>query len=292
MKGEIEIIKGADIMFRTYNFADLCGSFSKTELTENQKVELKELQEKEKCTDKQTEKMNALIAKRDAKPELDQTAKNLVQEIFRTVIRGTYTEKIGNMYTKKGIIQEDMAIQRIARVNGWGVCLNANRQNEGRGIELKDHIGVGHPDAYKPNSHLGFDAKCSFTDATFPLFDENLKSKQYEIQAKRLAMLAGFDKWHVCYSLENSPEEVVISHAWKLWKEAGNFGQLTDSFIDEVRALHRFDHLSDWERVKMFTVKLEQSDIDLFDKRAKMAREYFDTLTEKYLTFKSKVAKN
>lgn len=273
--------KGADIIFRTYNFHELCGSVTKTELTELQKDYKKSLEKKEKRTEKQEERLNELIAKENAKPELDLTAKKHVELIFKSVIRGTYKSNISNMYTKKGLIQEDMAIARIARVNGWGVVLNANKQN----IVLKDHIGEGHPDAYKPNSRIGFDAKCCFTDETFPLFEKSLKSKQYEIQAKRLAMLANFDEWHIGYSLENSPEESVIAHAWKLWKEGENIGSPTDSFIDDVRALHNFDHLSDWERVKTFTVKLTDSDIDLFNKRDKMAREYFDTLVETYLTF-------
>lgn len=271
------MIQGKDIKFRTHNFGDLMGSVTKQELTPKQQEELKDLLSKIQLTEKQAQTRDKLVYKRDSEPELDATAKTHVQEIFRRVVRNTHKHNFENKYTKKGNLVEDSAINRIAKVNGWGVFLNANKL----GIELKDSIGVGHPDAFKEGV-LGFDAKASYSDDTFPLFQSELKERNYIWQDKRLAMMAGLDCWYTCYSLENSPEEIVIQDAWRLWKQAKEEGKLTESFIDDVRALHTYDHLADWERVKTYKVELSSEDIKLIKKRAEMARNYFDELVEQY----------
>lgn len=275
------MISGKDIYFRSHNFADLCGSVTKTELTEKQKETLKGLLGKISLTEPQAAERDRLIAKRDAKPELDATGKALVEKIFREEIRKTYTPKIESKYLQKGIEVESLAIARIAKVNGWGLCRRYD------GPELKDEIGTGMPDCAKEKIKLGFDSKASFTDKTFPLWDDVLKEKKYEIQAKRYAMLKGWPEWHIGYSLENSPEHVVLKDAWKHWSDAGMEGKPTESFIDDVRGLHVFDHLADWERVKTFKVTLTDDDRKFFTQRAQMGRDYFDVLLDKYKLFKT-----
>jgi hypothetical protein len=245
MENRILNIKSTDVLFRTYNFGEL------------------------------------MTGERGNKEGFGDTAKKLVKNLFNEMIRNTTKLSISNKYTSKGTELEDSAINRIAKVNGWGFFINANKL----GIELKDDIGIGHPDGYK-ESIIGFDAKCSYTDDTFPLFDKELKNTNYIWQAKRLAMMSNLDKWYVCYSLENTPMNLVINDAWKLWKEGGNEGQFTESFLDEVIQMHNFDHLADWERIKTFEVKCTSDDIDLINKRAEMARNYFMELVDIYKSMK------
>jgi len=214
--------------------------------------------------------------------ELSVGGKTLVRKIFNEMVRGTSKFYLDSSSISKGRECEDMAIKRIGKVMGWGLALNANRI----GIELKDEYGIGHPDAIYTNRRIGFDAKCSFTDDSFPLFQTKLKDKNYIWQAKRLAMMAGFDGWWICYSLENTPELIVIKEAWKLWKETGEEGSPTESFIEDVRAMHNFDHLADWERVKSFYVPLEDKDIEAIKKHVGLARKYFDDLMEDYRQLK------
>lgn len=281
MTRQIQIVKGADIFFRSHNFADLCGSVTKSELTQKQKTDLDSFLCKSLTgglTDKMREEMNRLIAKRDSKPELDATGKALVEQIFREVIRGTYTHKVETYVLQKGIERENHAIARVAKVNGWGLCMKYD------GPEGKDKIGTGRPDILKPKIHLGADTKCSFTDKTFPMFKTELPEKKYIIQAKRYATIFELPDWNVCYSLENSSDETVLNHARKLWREAGCEGWPTEDFIDDVRGLHNFDHLADWERVKTFNVPLLNEDVIFHEKRAQMGRDYFDELMERYLS--------
>ena len=278
-------IKGADVMFRTYNFGDLMGSLTKNSLTEKQEITLRDLLSKIKLTENQAKERDRLIEKRDALPELSDTAKTLVKDYFNSLVRGTSKMHLSNKYVEKGKQLENMALARIAKVNGWQAPLNANKL----GIELNDQYGYGHPDAIYSNARFGFDAKCSFSDDTFPLFAKDLKEaakssfNRYEWQAKRYAMMSGFDHWYVCFSLENTPEPLILSEAWKLWKESGNEGQPDESFIEQVREMHNFDHLPDWARVKTFRVDLTESDREKVKEHVTLARNYFDELKEQYL---------
>lgn len=202
------------------------------------------------------------------------TAKAHIMKLFREVIRGTYTHKIETPAMYKGHTMQMFGLQRTFRVNGWGLAL------EYRGPELKDEIGTGMPDEIR----IGNDQKCSETDEGFMkvFMSDELQNKTYETQAKRYAMLAGRDHWHISYTLENSPEEVVLKNARDLWKKGGESGYVPESFIDDVRALHCFDHLPDWARVKTFRVELTEADRVFFTQRAEMARNYFDELVEDY----------
>lgn len=278
----LENIQRADVVFRTFNFGELLGSISKTELSEKQKVTLKELTEKETLTPKQEQELTRLIAKHNAPPQLSEGGKTLVKTMFNGLIRGTYSFSFSNKYTEKGILVEDLAINRIAKVNGWGSFLNANKI----GVELRDNYGIGHPDAYSKTKKIGFDVKSSFADESFPLFEEELTERNYIWQAKRLAMMSELDQWHVCFSLENTPEYLIKKEAYTLWRQGFNEGQVTDSFIDEVRQMHNFDHLPDWARVRTFTVECTSDDIDLAHRRAELARDYFFELVEKYKLMK------
>ena len=278
-------IKGADVMFRTYNFGDLMGSLTKNSLTEKQEITLRDYMRKITLTENQAKERDRLIKKRDALPELSDTAKTLVMDYFNSLVRGTSRMHLSNKYVEKGKQLENMALARIAKVNGWNAPLNANKL----GIELSDEYGFGHPDNIYNLMRFGFDAKCSFSDQTFPLFAKDLKKaagssfQRYEWQAKRYAMMAGFDHWYVCFSLENTPEPLILSEAWKLWKESGNEGQPDESFIEQVREMHNFDHLPDWARVKTFRVDLTESDREKVKEHVTLARNYFDELMSVYV---------
>jgi len=264
------------LQFRSHNFGELCASLSKPSLTETQEKTLKNLIDKgENATLKQKETRAELIKKRDAPMQLGAVGKSLVKRIFNEEIRQTYKQNLESMYTSKGNEMESFAIQRIARVNGWGICVK-NEQT------FKDNIGFGTPDVVKKN--FGFDSKCSFTDETFPLWENELKESNYIWQNYRYCMLTGRTKWYTCYSLENSPEEAVIKHAWQLLKKSGQT-EMTDSFIDDVRGLHNFDHLPDWARVKTFEVNLTDEHVKIAQTAYKLGLEYFNELIENYKTF-------
>jgi len=311
----INTLMNKQILFRASRFGDLCGSVSKSELTPKQEIDLNNFIEREKAqshiirdldglpfkgspkplTQNQREEMNRLITKRDAPPELDVTARSWVEELFNENVRRIVYPNFSSIQTDHGNAAESSAIKRIAKVNGWGTCLKST-------ATLFDKYGNGHPDNWKPSINFGFEAKCSFTGKSFPLFHTELKNTDYKHQVKRYMMMAqsmghNVESWPVCYSLENASDEVVMSHAQNLWKESGNSGFITDregnyksplarQFYDMTKEMHTFDHLADWERVKTFYVHLIPSDIELYTKRAEMGLAYYAELEEKYKLMK------
>lgn len=276
-------IKREEVLFRTYNFGELIPSVSS--LSESQKSRLSELRSRTKpLTENMIIEMAKLIEneRKFAFPELSETGKALVLDMFNSMVRNTFSLSTNTNATEKGKLKENMAIARISRVNGWGLVLNANAM----GTVLSDEIGIGHPDALKLSMRIGFDAKCPYEDKGLNFFESELTNKNYIWQAKRLAMMAHFDEWHICYSLENAPESVVLREAKTLWIDAEGEGDPTDLFIDDVRQMHNYDHLPDWARVKTFTVKVDQKDRDTARKYASMAREYFFSLLNDYKQLK------
>ena len=262
------------IKFNTHNFGELVTGITKSELTEIQKNKLEELSLKIKLTEKQSEELSALRTKRDAPAQLSETGKKLVEKMFRANVRNTNDLFMDSCQTRKGNDIENHSIKRIAKVNGWGICVKSD-------IVLEDEYGIGHPDVLKAGK-LGYDAKSSFTDSSFPLFQKDLKETNYIWQAKRYAMMAGLDHWFVCYSLENTPEPIVISEAWKLWKKGMNDGSPDEDFINEVRKMHTFDHLEDWERVKTFRIELTEQDKETVKTAWKLGNDYYNELLESY----------
>lgn len=221
-----------------------------------------------------------------ANGELTETGKKWVDELWREWQRSTYIRGfIGNKTTEKGHIVEQSAIDRMARVFGWGPTIKSSK-------EFRDHIGTGHPDVWKPAIGARADAKSSWWDDTFPLTHTKLKNKAYDIQAKRYCMQAGVSDWWVVYCLENTPEKLVVDEAQRLWKESGEIGFImkrgefvspkAEQFYDQVKTLHTFDHLADWERVKPFKVELTNADVVYFNQIHDKAKEHALTLHENY----------
>lgn len=275
-------LTGADLIFRSYNFGELMGGLKKSELTDKQKVTLEEYLSRVKISEKQAEERDRLIAIRDSQPELSDGGKTLVLNYFKEMVRGTSRAFVKTDVLDKGKECENMAIARICKVNGFPPVINGNKL----GLVLKDEYGEGHPDAVINSMRIGFDAKCSFSDDSFPLFKSDLKDNNYIWQAKRYGMMSGFDKWLVCYSLENTPMPIVEREARKLWREGQNEGSPTDDFIDSVRQMHNFDHLPDWARVKTYEVITTQKDKDDVKLFVGLGRKYFDKLMTDYRNFK------
>lgn len=279
MNYSIPEISREEILFRTHNFGELIPANSS--LSDTQKERLNKLRNRDKpLTENMVIEFSDLIQKERAFafPELSSTGKGVVLDMFNLMVRGTYSLSNNSFATEKGKLVENSAIARIAKVNGWGIVLNANAN----GVVLSDEIGIGHPDALKRKIKLGFDAKSPYEDKGLNLFEQDLTNKNYIWQAKRLAMMAHFDEWHICYSLENAPEHIIEREASILWQDSGEEGEITELFIDQVREMHNFDHLPDWARVKTFTVKVDQKDRDTARKYASIARDYFFKLYEEY----------
>ena len=117
---------------------------------------------------------------------LSETAKTYIQEYFKEKELGIKKD-IWSRYTTKGIEMENEAIQFAGSMLGWSFVL----KNEER---LTNDYITGIPDViYKD---LLADIKCSWDGSTFPMFESELKNKDYYWQMQGYMWLTGRSEEH------------------------------------------------------------------------------------------------
>lgn len=208
-----------------------------------------------------------MTAPRSKSEVLSETAKTLVQDMFKEQELGIYKE-FSSRYTDKGNQNEDLAIELASEVLDWNWILK-NKE------KFKNDYIVGTPDLV--NDTLLADIKCSWSGATFPMFDTELKNKAYYWQLQGYMWLTGHKQAELVYCLTNTPFEIVESEVrkehWKL------------CLIDEdpivreaVESLHNFDHIDNKMKVKRFIVEYDEKAIEQLKEKIEVARAYYQEL--------------
>lgn len=225
-------------------------------LTAKQTEQLNELLDKIKLTEKQAEKRDELIAKRDSPVELSAGAKTLIEEYVDREIYN-YKEDFSNPKTEKGWIVEADSIEIYNRV----FFTNYKKLEEGdKFYSLSYGIIGGHPDIVDCERRMVIDIKSSWTKKTFPKTSEKAFDTGYQWQVKLyLYMLTKItsDEWvhgEVAHVLTTTPEG--IKPEW------------------EDDSLHYMDNLSDNLRVTVVPVELTDDDILKIERRVKAAADY------------------
>jgi len=225
-------------------------------LTAKQNELLEELLGKIKLTEKQAEKRDELIVKRDQPVELSAGAKTLIEEyVDRKVYQ--YEEDFSNPKTEKGWAVEAESIEIYNRV----FFTNYKKLDEGdKFYSLSYGILGGHPDIVDCERRKVIDIKSSWTKKTFPKTKEKAFDTGYQWQVKlylyMLTKITG-EQWRhgeVAHVLTTTPEG--IKPEW------------------ENDSLHYMDNLSDNLRVTVVTVELTDDDILKIERRMKAAADY------------------
>jgi hypothetical protein len=163
---------------------------------------------------------------------------------------------------------EDEAIYFASEVLGWSfVVKNTNRFEN-------DYI-TGEPDVITKD--LLADIKCSWDGNTFPMFDTELKNKDYYWQLQGYMWLTGLERAELVYCLMNTPHAIVEDEVRRAHWKAG----LIDEDLDlrqAVQSQHAFDHLPNKLRVKRFIVEKDEQAIEQIKEKVEIAREYYETL--------------
>jgi len=225
-------------------------------LTSKQAELLAELLSKIKLTEKQAEKRDELIAKRDSPVELSAGAKTLIEEyVDRKVYQ--YEEDFSNPKTEKGWAVEAESIDIYNRV----FFTNYKKLEEGdKFYSLSYGILGGHPDIVDCERRKVTDIKSSWTKKTFPKTKEKAFDTGYQWQVKlylyMLTKITGEEWRHgeVAHVLTTTPEG--IKPEW------------------ENDSLHYMDNLSDNLRVTVVPVELTDDDILKIERRMKAAADY------------------
>lgn len=198
---------------------------------------------------------------------LSETAKTYIQDLFKEKELGIARE-FWSRYTDKGIQMEDEAIDFAGQVLGWDFVV----KNE-QGYE-NDYI-TGTPDVI--TKYLLADIKCSWDGTTFPLFDTELKNKDYYWQLQGYMWLTGLEQAELVYCLMDTPHQIVEDEVRRAhWK-----ANLIDEDLDlreAVQSQHTFDHLPNNLRVKRFIIRKDEEAIEKIKEKVELAREYYEQL--------------
>jgi hypothetical protein len=135
-----------------------------------------------------------------AKSELiSETTKSYVKEYLISEIYGI-KKQINNKYLSKGIWLEDEAIDKAIEWLDIPFALKNEKYFE-------DDFFCGTPDLILENEVL--DIKCSWDAFTFPLFENEIPTKDYYYQLQVYMHLTGKRKARLVYVLLNTPEELL-----------------------------------------------------------------------------------
>lgn len=196
-----------------------------------------------------------------------ETAKTYIQDLFKEKELGIARE-FWSRYTDKGIQMEDEAIDFAGQVLGWDFVV----KNE-KGYE-NDWI-TGTPDVIAKD--LLADIKCSWDGNTFPLFDTELKNKDYYWQLQGYMWLTGLEQSELVYTLMNTPHQIVEDEVRRAHWKAGLIEEDLD-LREAVQSQHTFDHLPNNLRVKRFIIRKDEEAIEKIKEKVELAREYYEQL--------------
>ena len=198
---------------------------------------------------------------------LSETAKTYIQDLFKEKELGIARE-FWSRYTDKGIQMEDEAIDFAGQVLGWDFVV----KNE-QGYE-NDYI-TGTPDVI--TKYLLADIKCSWDGTTFPLFDTELKNKDYYWQLQGYMWLTGLEQAELVYCLMDTPHQIVEDEVRRAHWKAGLIDEDLD-LREAVQSQHTFDHLPNNLRVKRFIIRKDEEAIEKIKEKVELAREYYEQL--------------
>jgi hypothetical protein len=198
---------------------------------------------------------------------LSQTAKSYIEDLFNELEFG-YRKEFSSRYTDKGLEMEDEAIQFASEQFDWEfVVKNTERFTN-------DYI-TGEPDINTDS--LLADIKCSWSLDTYPMFEADLKNKDYYWQLQGYMWLTGKTQAELVYCLMNTPLQIVEDEVRRAHWKAG----LIDEDIDlrhEVQLKHNYDNIPSKLRVKRYIVERDEKAIEKIIEKVEISREYYKML--------------
>lgn len=255
-------------------------------LTENQLARIKELEEKEKITDKQKAELTELTMRRDKPKEivLSDTCIGYLMEHYAWVTEEAVcvSKEMDIDYFKKGKLQEDEGIKLLSDIDGIRYEKNTFR--------LSNYFLTGEPDVIRwlnvTNAKLIYDTKLSWD---YPGF---LKKINQPIENGNKQQIQGYldltncSDGYVADVLVNMPETIINDYRWRLAKQMDAVTlESPDFLIAEEKMLKSmvFDRIPKHKRV--FKKKVEP--FTAFEKqkvydKVKVCRDWLYKFDEAY----------
>lgn len=175
---------------------------------------------------------------------LSKTTKSYIEEWLAGEIYGV-RKQIKSKYLDKGNAVEDAAIDYASTELGW---LFAIKNEE----YFEDEYFCGTPDVMLEDKII--DIKSSWDCFTFPLFANEIPSKDYYYQLQVYMHLTGKTKAQLCYVLMNTPEDIA-------------YGE-TEDYTD----------IDSKYRIKTFDIDYDEEVIEMLKEKVLISREYINQL--------------
>jgi len=230
---------------------------------------------------KKPEELADLIKRRDAPPELSDTAKALVRKTWLKYEKGIYSQ-IKSKFLEKGIVKEEDSISLITEVEGVLYVKNEERIN--------NEFFSGEADIVKDfeDKRLIIDTKTSWSAETFFSAEPTL---DYIVQGQIYMELFNAEEFQLKFVLVDTPENLVQREKdnakWKYFS-----GDMTDAELDELENLMQpiyeqiernmifstNPNIKKEECIKTFYFKRDREMYAKLVERAKLGREYYQTL--------------
>lgn len=175
---------------------------------------------------------------------LSETTKSYVYEWLKEQIYGV-RKNIQNKYLSKGLKLEDTAIDKSIE---W-LDLPFTLKNE---QYFEDDFFCGTPDLIVDG--IVYDTKCSWDCFTFPLFDNDIPTKDYFYQLQVYMHLMGCKKAKLVYVLLNTPDELTYEEK------------------------HNYDNLDKKYRIKTFDVDYDAEVIEKLQNKVLEVRKFINQL--------------
>ncbi len=243
-------------------------------LTENQLKTIKELEDKQSTTtkgltEKQFAYLNELRTRRDAPPELSETTKSYLRELF---IEENFGRKkdIFNKYIEKGLYVEEDSLTLIQKHYEGSLIIKNKAKYDNEFIQ-------GTPDILMQDRIV--DAKSSWDIFTF--YEADGTDKDYFYQMQGYMQLTHLPQADLIYCLANAPEHMIVAEKSKKTYQLGLSDGSEESAKMEfdVEKNMMFDDIEDAKRIKVFNIKFDPKAIESLSKKIVQAREYLNSLT-------------
>lgn len=203
------------VYFRASSFGNLMTESRGASITEKQLETLNEFEDRirnggKPLTEKQKEFYLDLKAKRDAPPQLSDTAKSEIEKVWLLNEKG-FWDDLNNKFLTKGLMNEQNGLELVSDYLNDFILKNDERKNkiigqlEGTDIE----VGItGEADGFceVDGKKVVIDIKSSWNPKTFL----NAKlSTIYEYQLRCYMFLYDVDEAWLCYCLTDTPQDLI-----------------------------------------------------------------------------------
>lgn len=274
-----------DVLIRCSCIGKIMANGKGSVLTEKQSAELERLQGLPSRTEKQEATLQEYVAKRDAPPELSETAKSYLKEVYMSYKYGK--ESLGgserSKYTIKGRSVEDQSIMMLSRIDGLPYDKNQER--------FTNAYLTGEPDILvrdeNGNITKVIDIKSSWDGASLLSNIGNPLNPLYYWQVNGYMALTGATEAEVCYCLVNMPQEIIEGEKKRIFY---TMNPATEENVDYKKAIERlenamtFDEIPIKERVVRFSMKRDEEIIQKIEKRVIQCREWLQDFEKLHLS--------